>query len=245
MSEKEIETANEKYKTLIKENENFVHYFTKEITDFNCLMENINYTKNSYSNNNLNNSNVAIASNLIMNNTSYEKFSLKFEILNKNFDSLRKKYVENYNQNLMIINKFEKSLSEIERINKEIMTERDELIKDLTITKQNYKDSIRRIEDLNEVNEKMNENYKNIRDNYIKLKTEYEEMQNKNENLCQETHLFLMNCNEKLTDKFPELNNIYDKKEFLNTNSSVNNKSRKTQESNNMSHESKFKLINL
>jgi len=236
--DKEIETANERYKSLMKENDNFVHHFTKEITDFNCLMENINYAKNSYSTNNinLNNSNIAMGLNAIS-----EKFSLKYEILNKNFDGLRKRYVENYNQNLMIINKFEKSLSEIERINKEIMNERDGLIKELTMSKQNYKDSATRIEDLNDDNDKMNENYKNLRDNYIKLKSEYEELQTKNENLCQETHLFLMNCNEKLKERFPEINSSSnDRKDILNTNNtSITNRTKRT-ESNNLTNESKL-----
>lgn len=234
--DKEIEAANDRYKSLMKENDNFVQHFTKEITDFNCLMENINYAKNSYStsNINLNKSNVAMGANAVS-----DKFYLKYEILNKNFDGLRKRYVENYNQNLMIINKFEKSLSEIERINKEIMNERDALIKELTITKQNYKDSATRIEDLNDDNEKMNDNYKNLRDNYIKLKSEYEELQTKNENLCQETQLFLMNCNEKLKERFPEINNLNDRKETLNTNTSINNKSKRT-ESNNLMNESKI-----
>ena len=233
--DKEIETLNERYKSLMKENDYFVQHFTKEITDFNCLMENINYAKNSYStsNINLNNNNIATGSNSVS-----EKFPLKYEILNKNFDGLRKRYVENYNQNLMIINKFEKSLNEIERINKEIMNERDTLIKDLTITNQNYKDLSTRIEDLNDDNEKMNENYKNLRDNYIKLKSEYEELQNKNENLCLETHLFLMNCNEKLKQKFPEINNSIDRKDILNTNNSINNKTKRT-ECNNLTNESK------
>lgn len=234
--DKEIENLNGRYKVLMKENDYFVQHFTKEITDFNCLMENINYAKNSYStcNINLNNSN-----NAITNNSVSEKFSLKYEILNKNFDGLRKRYVENYNQNLMIINKFEKSLSEIERINKEIMIERDALVKELSVTKQNYKDSANRIDDLNDDNEKMNENYKNLRDNYIKLKNEYEELQNKNENLCQETQLFLMNCNEKLKDKFLDINSSIDKKDFLNTNNSIHNKTKRT-ESNNLTNESNF-----
>jgi predicted nuclease with TOPRIM domain len=233
--DKEIETLNERYKSLMKENDYFVQHFTKEITDFNCLMENINYAKNSYStsNINLNNNNIATGGNAVS-----EKFPLKYEILNKNFDGLRKRYVENYNQNLMIINKFEKSLNEIERINKEIMNERDKLIKELTITNQNYKDSSTRIEDLNDDNEKMNENYKNLRDNYIKLKSEYEELQNKNENLCLETHLFLMNCNEKLKEKFPEINSSIDRKDILNTNNSINNKTKRT-ECNNLTNESK------
>ena len=63
-------------------------------------------------------------------------------------------------------------LNEIERINKEIINERDALVKEVTITKQNCKDSGTRIEDLNDENEKMNENYRNLRDNYIKLKNE-------------------------------------------------------------------------
>jgi len=217
--DKELETSNEKYKMLMKENEIFVQHFTKEITDFNCLMENINYAKNSYASNNLNftNSNPSLINKNSNNSISSEKFSLKYEILNKNFDALRKKYVENYNQNIMMINKFEKSLSDFERYNKEIISERDALLKELTLTKQNYKDSVTRLEDLSEDHEKINENYKNLRENYLKLKNEFMELQTKNENLCQETHLFLMNCNDKLKAKFPELNTI-------NTNKSQSNK---------------------
>lgn len=216
--DQEIDSCNEKYKALMKENDNFVHYFTKEITDFTCLMENINY-----------NCNIKGASNMPMNpsninnlnyQSGFDKFSLKFEILNKNFEALKKKYVENYNQNLMTINKFEKSLGDLEKINKEIINERDAVIKEASILKQNIKDLNSRFEDLNEENEKLNDNYRNIRDNYIKLKNEYEDLQVKNQNLCQETHLFLMNCNEKLKEKFPEINS-------LNANSSNQNKNNK------------------
>ena len=44
----------------------------------------------------------------------------------------------------------------------------------------------------------INENYRNLRENYIKLKTNYEELQEKNDTLCQETHLFLINCNDNI-----------------------------------------------
>jgi len=202
--ENEIENLNEKHKSLMKENDNFVQFFTNELTDFNCLMENVNYYKTGIvsGNSSMNFSNQNIQS---------EKFSLKFEILSKNFDTLKKKYVENYNQNNMIINKFEKSFEEIERINKGLINERDELAKEITLLKQTIKEYNGKINDTNDENDQINQNYRNLRENFIKLKAEFEDLQGKNDTLCQETHLFLMNCKDKLKDKYPEIESFVNK----------------------------------
>jgi hypothetical protein len=208
----EIQNNNERYKTLMKENDNFVQFFTNELTDFNCLIENVNYYKTGIigGNTNLNNSNQNVFS---------EKFSLKYEILNKNFDTLKKKYVENYNQNSLIINKFEKSFEEIERINAGLTNERDEFVKEISILKETIKEYRGKINETNDDNDKINENFRNLRDNYIKLKTNFEELQEKNNTLCQETHLFLINCKDKLKEKYPEIDKVVRKDKDENHNS--------------------------
>lgn len=214
----EIENFMEKYKSIVKENDNFVKFFTNEISDFNYLMENIDLNRSGLINGDF----YSLEENLkLTKNFDKEKLSLKFEILNKNFFSLKKKYVENYNQNFLIINKFEKSLEEIERINRGVMSERDDLIKEISILNQVIEELNEKVlEEFNE-NEKINQNYLNLNSIYQENKTNFEDLHMKNDVLIQETNMFLINCKEKLKENFPEIEENFNCEDH-NSNSKIN-----------------------
>lgn len=193
---REIENLNEKYKNLVKDNDNFVLVITNEIGQFTSLLESPSLAtkgllkRGSYSNN------LQFGS----------QFSLKYELINKNFEILKNKMIEIYNSSITMISKLEKNNSELDKNSRELQTEKDAQLKELSITRQKLEDLIDRSDELLNENTKLNEEYKNLKQNYVKSKTDYEDVVKRNDAICGEIQVFMNNCYSKLKDKFPDMN---------------------------------------
>lgn len=192
---KEIEHMNEKYKNLNKENDNFVQIINIEIANFSNFLENITI-------------NINYSKNLKYQNKNSNQFSLKYELIQKNFEILKNKIIENYNSQHSINTKLEKSNFELEKQLNNSQIEKDKMIKDLTYNIQKLNEITDKYEEMASKYERLNETHSNLKETHAKLKTDFNDLNKKNENICQETQLFMNNCVNKLKEKFPDLNDI-------------------------------------
>ena len=108
--ENEIINLSEKYKSNIKDGDNFVHIVTSELGNFTNYLEGLNMDTKTLMKIPINNFNKLNSNNL---NPS---FSLKYEVMNKSIDLLKNKVIDILNSNLDTINKLNNSNNDLEII---------------------------------------------------------------------------------------------------------------------------------
>lgn len=227
---KEISIIQEKQKSIIKENDNFVFIITNEISQFSSMIDNIGNLK-TITGKGIKSVQLQQINSSSMNanklNISNNLFSLKYELINKNFEILRNKIIDNFNNSVSIISKLEKKNEDSEKLYKEISTERDSVNKEFSILKSKCTEETEIKEDLQIQNTKINEDYKNLKQNFIKLKNEYDELTKKNEAISTELQIFLNNVSSKLKDKFPDFmcsnySHVHNKNVHSNSHTQIN-----------------------
>jgi hypothetical protein len=227
---KEISIIQEKQKSIIKENDNFVFIITNEISQFSSMIDNIGNLK-TITGKGIKSVQLQQINSSSMNanklNISNNLFSLKYELINKNFEILRNKIIDNFNNSVSIISKLEKKNEDSEKLYKEISTERDSVNKEFSILKSKCTEETEIKEDLQIQNTKINEDYKNLKQNFIKLKNEYDELTKKNEAISTELQIFLNNVSSKLKDKFPDFmcsnhSHVHNKNAHSNSHTQIN-----------------------
>lgn len=235
---KEISIIQEKQKSIIKENDNFVFIITNEISQFSSMIENIGNLK-TITGSGIKSVQLQQINSSSMNanklNISNNLFSLKYELINKNFEILRNKIIDNFNNSVNIISKLEKKNEDSEKLYKEILTERDSLNKEFSILKSKCTEETEIKEDLQIQNTKINEDYKNLKQNFIKLKNEFDELTKKNEAISTELQIFLNNVSSKLKDKFPDF--MCSNHSHVNNKNAYSNSHTQNNDSNNCSFE--------
>jgi hypothetical protein len=198
--ENEVEMNVEKYKNIVKENDQFVQILTSEVGNFSSFLENID----SNSSNNFIRKSPMIHKKL---DNNFNQFSLKFELINKNFEILKNKISEQFREQRNLVNKLDKANQSLEKSLKDVTKERDNLMKETQIMKQQLMEFSQNNEELVVKHSKLTDSYTNLKESFVKVKTEFEDLIKKNTNICTETQLFLNNCSNKLREKFPDLNN--------------------------------------
>ncbi len=134
--ETEIQNLDEKYKTISKDNDNFVTMINSEIGELMLLFESLQFNKGGnqpYSN----------SKTVQKQFNKNSQLSFKYELINKNIEIFRNKIVENHQTNSQNVFKLEKSLKEAERNYKEIFSERDSLIKENSLKHNTLNEIVR------------------------------------------------------------------------------------------------------
>jgi chromosome segregation ATPase len=193
--DREISGLTERYKNVLRENDNFSSIITNEIISLTNEFENIFSSGKVY-----NFSKMPIKINL---NSSQS--NLKYELLNKNIEELKRKVLEYYNQSVSQIDKFQFNSSELERQYKNVLNERDVLTKDNTLTGQKIKDLLEKNEELYSDNEKLSESFNKLKESYNGLKYDHESLIRRNTDLMSDMESFLNNCYFKLKEKYPDM----------------------------------------
>ena len=135
-------------------------------------------------------------------NLSKSNFGLKYDLINKNFDILKGKFVENYNNNFHQIEKLRKNLKQQEMLNTELDEEKNKLLKENNSIYQVTNDQKEKFSKLITEHEKMKELYSYQKDNQVSLKKDCEELNTKYEMIYNEYHNFMNNTFNKLNSKF-------------------------------------------
>jgi chromosome segregation ATPase len=195
--EREISNLTERYKNILRENDNFSSIITNEIINLTNNLENVFSSMKVY---NFNKQPIKIN---LVNNNSHS--TLKYELLNKNLEELKRKVLENYNQSVNQIEKLTFNQSELERQNKSLTNERDSLVKESSLSGQKVKDLLEKNEELYSDNEKLSESFNKLKDSYNDLKYDHEGLIQRNNELMNEMESFLNNCYFKLKEKYPDM----------------------------------------
>ncbi|MCQ2819922.1 MAG: hypothetical protein MJ252_21870 [archaeon] len=184
----------EKYKSSLKDSENFVHLVTSEIGLFTNFLENLNTSTKAV---------MQIPLTLPQNfegESSFNKsYSLKFEVVIKSLNLLKKKVQEIITSNTETIQKFQRTMAENSEELKNLKAEKDEQNKTNLILKQNLEDLKGSNKDYKNSLEALNQSYINLKDNFIKLKNSYTGITNKTDQLTRETEQFLNNLSTKMS----------------------------------------------
>jgi hypothetical protein len=197
---KELEASNEKYKNLNKDSDNLVLVISNELAQFTNSFNNLNINKN------LNTKIQESACSNFSNNKIFSSyFLLKYELVNKNFEILKNKIIEYYNNSLVTITKLDKSKSDFERSYREISLDKDNLLKENSQIKSKNKDILERNQELEKEVQKTSEDNKNLKQSYVKIKTENEDILKRNDNIINEIQHFLRTIFDKLKEKFPNM----------------------------------------
>ena len=193
--EKENNTLNDKYKTLIKENDNFVHSITSELSQFTNYLENVNASTQiplSYNNNNNN-----VSSSNVIGNV----FALKYEIVIKSIETLKSKVIELINADLTRINKLTSCVTEIENSNKQLLIDNENIQNENAIYQHKLKETETQTQEIQNQYTTLNNTYMKLKDKHIKLKQSYEDITYKNENNTKETQNVFTSLYSKLMNE--------------------------------------------
>ena len=189
--EKENNTLNDKYKTLIKENDNFVHSITSELSQFTNYLESINASTQIPLSYNNNNNNV----------TSSNIFALKYEIVIKSIETLKSKVIELINADLTRINKLTSCVTEIENSNKQLLIDNENIQNENAIYQHKLKETETQTQEIQTQYTTLNNTYLKLKDKHIKLKESYEDITYKNEHNAKETQNVLTSLYSKLMNE--------------------------------------------
>ena len=192
--EKENNTLNDKYKALIKENDNFVHSITSELSQFTNYLENINASTQSplcYNNNN----------NVSSSNVVGNVFALKYEIVIKSIEVLKSKVIELINTDLTRINKLTSCNTEIENRNKQLLIDNESIQNENAIYQHKLKETEAQTQEMQNQYTALNNTYINLKDKHIKLKQSYEDILYKNEHNSKETQDVFISLYSKLMNE--------------------------------------------
>ena len=181
---------------LLKESEVFVNSISNELGKSTNFVENLTESGSICKEESCQNNQYKLI------NFNKSNFSLKYELINKNFDTLKSKIIENHNNNITIIEKIKKNLKENEISNNEIYDEKNKLAKENTSKSHNIIEQKDKIVKLTSDNEKIKELYNNQKENHSSLKKDYEDLIKKYESLYNDSFNFINNTYNKLKDKF-------------------------------------------
>jgi cell division protein ZapA len=194
--DREINNLTERYKNILRENDNYSSIITNEIISLTNEFENIFSSHKIYS---------FSKQPLRVGLNSNSQSNLKYELLNKNIEELKRKILENYNNCVSQFEKLTLNSSELERQNKTLLAEKENLSKENTLNKQKLKEFLEKNEELYSDNASLSETLNKLRDSYNQLKFDYEGLIGRNSNLMNEMESFLNNCYFKLKEKYPEI----------------------------------------
>jgi len=204
---KELDIINEKYKNIFSENENFIKYITCEILKFNNFVEHFqkfnmrketNLNSNSFNDNNFINNE---QSNLSINysNNDFKTFSLQYDIIKINFESIKKNFENKYNENFEMYIQIEKSNKESERKLKDIQAEKDAIYLDFNASIQKLKELNENSNNLFKENKHLLELLSSLQNSCLKLKSEIEELKVSNQEWKRLKNNALYNITEKIS----------------------------------------------
>ena len=192
--EKENSSLSDKYKSIIKDSDNFVNIISCEIGQFTNFLENLK----------INESMIKLPLSPIKNFNSTglsNTFTLKYEVIMKSIESLKNRTIDVLNANILNVNKLSLSLSDAEIINKKLLTDKEDIQKENLLLRQKLNEEKK--QSYNERNsfETLNESYTQLKDNYIKLKNNYKDFTDKNERFSKDTKDFIQALQSKLKIK--------------------------------------------
>jgi hypothetical protein len=193
----------EKYKALLKENELFVNTISNELGKITGFLDSLSETESIYKE--------EIISNKII-NLNKSNFSLKYELINKNFEILKSKIIENHNNKVHMVEKFKRNLKEQENVNNEIANEKSKYSKDNTNKNQVIIDQKEKLTKLTNEIEKTKEQLSIQKESYEGLKLDYQDLIKKYEVTYNEHNNLINNAFNLLTTQFcSEDNNLINK----------------------------------
>ncbi len=196
-------TLQEKYKSLLKENELFVNTISNELGKTTGFLDSLVESESIYKE--------EIISNKII-NLNKSNFSLKYELINKNFEILKSKIIENHNNKLHLIEKLKRNLKEQENVNNEIANEKTKYSKDNNNKNQVIIEQKEKLTKLTNEIEKTKEQLSIQKESYEGLKMDYQDLIKKYEMTYNE-HCNLVNnaLNLLTTQLCSEDNNLINK----------------------------------
>ena len=193
----------EKYKALLKENELFVNTISNELGKTTGFLDSLVESESIYKE--------EIISNKII-NLNKSNFSLKYELINKNFEILKSKIIENHNNKVHMVEKFKRNLKEQENVNNEIANEKSKYSKDNTNKNQVIIDQKEKLTKLTNEIEKTKEQLSIQKESYEGLKLDYQDLIKKYEVTYNEHNNLINNAFNLLTTQFcSEDNNLINK----------------------------------
>ena len=193
-SNKEKENLNliEKYKSTLKDSDNFVHIVTCEIGQFTNHLESLNTSTKTLMK-------MPLSSIKSFTSTGIgNSFSLKYEVIMKSIELLKTKTIELLNSDLISINKLTASLAENEAKLKRFLSEKESSQKDNAILRHKLNEAETQTRDMKNSLDALNESYNKLKDNYLKLKQNYKEYSDKHETINKETQDFIITLHSKL-----------------------------------------------
>ena len=135
-------------------------------------------------------------------NLNKSKFGLKYELINKNFDILKAKIIENHNNSISQIEKLKKNQKDQESKINELVEEKNKLSKENNSKTQI---SIELGDKLSKLNAEK-ENFKNLtlnqKDNLINLKKANDDLNNNYDSIYHEYQNFIINTLNQLNSQF-------------------------------------------
>ena len=182
-------TVQDKYKSSLKEKDILLDTFENELGKY------IIYLETLINNNNKINDEI-VYSKVITKKLNFSKFDL----INKNFEILKRKVHENHNNKINQIEKLTKNIKELESKNIEKVEEKNSLTNDNYNKNQVISDLNEKLSKLNLENEQIKEIYKEIHEGLMK---ENKVLVNKYEKINNDYQNFIYNTFNLLNNKFP------------------------------------------
>ena len=183
----------EKYKSLLKENEIFVNTISNELGKTTGFLDSLAESENIYKE--------EINNNKII-NLNKSNFSLKYELINKNFEILKSKIVENHNTKIHSIEKLKRNLKEQENVNDELSNEKTKYSKDNNNKNQVLVEQKEKLMKLSNEHEKTKEQLSLQIENHQGLKMDFEELIKKYELIYNEHNNLINNALNLLSTQF-------------------------------------------